>query len=174
MKTSKRIYLDFEEFVNNEPEALKSLIAHWQEYYEDEKPGILYTTEYDYKTSKSTTIPITELSQLVDDICESNDDREESVDSNYITHTYSMTTDDDKFTFEVVGNSYRKDQSVCDEVMEDSLVVIDIDMQILEKAEKAALKVLADVEKWKLFFGEKTLSEIKSELLGYKFPTKNK
>lgn len=171
---STRTYTDFNEFVKNEPDAVQSLIKTWAGNIEGDEDKLM-TSEYNWDEKKResfyTDKPTSEMSELIGDLREWGDGTEE-VDSCYITETYQMITDDGKFCFEVVGRSYRKDHSVCDEQMDDHVTVTDLEMVKAEKAAKKAEASQKDNVKWNEFFEGKTLEQLKEALLVFKFPTK--
>lgn len=111
----------------------------------------------------------------------------ETTDSCYINTDYVIANKDHQFT--MYGSSYIKDQSICDEEMDDSIYYVNL-AELREK-KKAAKEVKAQSEKnksdndWKTF--TKELEEANEdltdgqmydllieELQGYKFPTKFK
>jgi hypothetical protein len=166
---STRTYTDFNEFLEKEPLAVKALLTEF-----DAEGDQLMTSDYNWKTGETTERPMEDMDDLVSMIRECNHNSEEEVSSDYITKTYTMGSEDDNFEFQVVGNSYRKDQSVCDEELENELTVIDLVMKESEDAAKKAAKANADREKWEIFFKGKDLEELKAELITYKFPSKIK
>jgi hypothetical protein len=171
---STRTYTDFNEFVKNEPAAVQSLIKTWAGNIEGDEDKLM-TSVYNWDEKKResfyTDEPTSKMSDLIGDLREWGDGTEE-VDSCYITETYQMITDDGKFCFEVVGRSYRKDHSVCDEQMDDHVTVTDLEMVKAEKAAKKAEASQKDVIKWNEFYEGKTLDQLKEALLAFKFPTK--
>jgi hypothetical protein len=184
MKQVKRTYTDFNEFVKNEPELIETLI---QMTNENAFPppafatceGIYSATElvtWNYKDQKYE--PMTKLSDIIGLIQEWGD-FDESISSLYVNRTYSMETDDGKFSLEAYGSSYRKDQSICDERMGNEIVVIDnIALEIQaehEKLIKAEKKKAENTKKWKDFVSDKTDVEIIYDLMNnYTFPSKIK
>jgi hypothetical protein len=110
-----------------------------------------------------------DIDDLIEYIRESGSS-EESVDYDYIHNTYTSSTGDDKFTFEVHGSSYRKDQCICDEEIDGEVTVIDSEMLKLEKKAKKAGDATRNTGLWNTLFMEKDLEELKAELLKYKFP----
>jgi len=171
---STRTYTDFDEFVKNEPAAVQSLIKTWAGNIEGDEDTLM-TSVYNWDEKKRasfyTNAPITTMTDLIGDVREWGDG-EETTDSCWIYETYSMYTDDDKFIFEVIGKSYRKDHSVCEQEMEGTLTVIDIEMRVAEKRAKKAELAQKDTIKWNEFFEGKTLDQLKEALLVFKFPTK--
>ena len=175
MKTkSTRTYTDFNEFVKNEPAALQSLIKTWAGNIKGDEDKLM-TCEYNWDEKKResfyTDKPTSEISELVADLREWGDGTEE-VDSCYITETYQMITNDGKFCFEVVGRSYRKDHSVCDEEMDDEVTVTDLETLKAEKDVKKAEAANADKEKWDKWFVGKDFYTVQKSLRETKFPTK--
>ena len=168
---STRSYTDFNEFVKNEPEAVKSLIETWAGNIEGDEDKLMTNDDiWNGKDYEWTDKPITEMSELIEALRESGDGTEE-VDSCYITETYQTITSDNKFCFEVIGQSYRKDQSLCEEEMLDDVYVTDL---VMMKAEKTAKKEEAknkDKVKWDNWFKDKTIKEIVSQLRETKFPS---
>lgn len=173
---STRTYTDFDEFVKNEPEALQSLIKTWAGNIEGDEDKLM-TSEWcwDEKKNESYYVdkPTSKISDLVADLREWGDGTEE-VDSCYITETYQMITDDKKFCFEVVGRSYRKDQSVCDEEMDDEVTVTDLEMLKVEKAAKKETEKNKDLSNWEKWFEGKSVEQLQEVLLTFKFPAKLK
>lgn len=174
MKQVKRTYTDFNEFVKNEPELVESLIQMINENSSEEEVTELVT--YNWRELKYE--PMSELGDIIG-LIQDWGDYEESISSLYVDRTYSMETDDGKFSLEAYGSSYRKDQSICDEKMEDEIVVIDnIALEIQaehEKLIKAEKKKAENTKKWKDFVSNKTDVEIIYDLMNnYTFPTKLK
>lgn len=177
MKTkSTRTYTDFNEFVKNETAAVQSLIKTWAGNIEGDEDKLM-TSAYNWNQEKResfyTDQPISKMSELIGDLREWSDSTEE-VDSCYITETYEMMTADGKFCFEVIGTKYRKDQSICDEEMQDHVTVTDLEMLKAEKAEAKAKTQSADREKWDKWFMGKDIYDIKVYLRETKFPVKLK
>lgn len=112
---------------------------------------------------------------LAQDIRSADDEfNDETVDSCYISQEYAFTTDDGKFRFSVTGSSYRKDQSVCEEEIDPTITVTDLEMQKEEKQQKKKEKVVESENQWKEFFKGKALEEILKDLqTNYKFPKKH-
>jgi len=177
MKTqSTRTYTDFNEFLKNEPNAVQSLIKTWAGNIEGDEDKLMTSVyHWDEKKRESfyTYEPTSEMSDLIGDLREWGEGTE-SVDSCYITETYEMITDDGKFCFEVVGTRYRKDQSICDEEMEDHVTITDLEILKAEKAEAKAKTQNADREKWDKWFRHKDIHDIKAYLRETKFPVKLK
>jgi len=182
MKQVKRTYTDFDMFVKNEPELVKSLIDMCiDNVFDKESIKDLEDKIFIWNWRENRYEPMTELSDIIEWIQEVGDS-EEDVDSLYITKTYSMDTYDGKFTLEAYGSSYRKDQSICDEKMSDEIVVIDneaIKIQAeAEKVIKAEKRKIENSEKWKNFIKEMQeiyvdSDEILEELSkNYSFPSK--
>jgi len=182
MKQVKRTYTDFNEFVKNEPELVESLIQMINENSEEEVTELV---TYNWRTTKYE--PMTEMSDIINLIREWGD-YEKEIDSLYITKTYYTDTYDGKFTLEAIGTSYLKDQSICDEQMEDEITVIDnIALEIQaeqEKAIKAKKKKTEHANKWVEFIKEEhkkyskyedAYEEILIDLMrNYEFPKKIK
>lgn len=112
---------------------------------------------------------ITDIEELVELLRESGNS-EESVDSCYIHNTYTTKTSDGKFMFVVTGSSYRKDQCVCDQEMDQDVTVTDLVLLQVEKEVKEAEASDRESKTWVSFFEGKTFEDLKSELLKYKFP----
>ena len=172
---STRSYTDFDEFVKNEPKALQSLIKTWAGNIKGDEDKLM-TCEYNWDEKKResfyTNKPISEMSELISDLREGHDCDDETVDSCYIYNTYSLSTDDGKYLFEVTGSSYRKDHSVCDEKMQDHVTVTDLEMLKAEKDVKKAEAANADKEKWDKWFVGKDFYTVQKSLRETKFPTK--
>jgi hypothetical protein len=173
---STRTYTDFQEFVKNEPVAVQSLIKTWAGNIEGDEDKLM-TSVYNWDETKResfyTDEPITEMSDLIGDLREWGDGTEE-VDSCYITETYQLITEDGKFCFEVVGRSYRKDQSVCDEEMDDTVTVTDLEMFEAEKKAKKEEAKNKDKSNWETWFKGKSVEQLQEVLLTFKFPAKLK
>ena len=118
---AKREYIDLVEFIKNEPEAVKSLITSMG--YEGDTLRT-YEWLWDGNTSNRVDRDMEDIQDLVGFIQEAGSS-EERVTYDYIYNDYSFDTHDGKFTFEVYGSSYRKDQCICDEEVDDLVVVID-------------------------------------------------
>ncbi len=179
MKQVKRTYSDFNEFIKNEPELVDSLIQMINENSEEEVTELV---TYNWRDGKYE--PMTEIGNIIG-LIQDWGDYDETISSLYVDRTYSIETDDGKFSLEAYGSSYRKDQSICDEKMEDEIAVIDnIAREIQEeqeKAIKAEKKKAEHANKWKSFIEEKQNSEVFSlngildELMNnYEFPKKIK
>lgn len=175
----KRTYTDFNEFVKNEPELVKSLIQMMKDYNDRDEYEIDSLVLWNYLQQKYE--PMTELSDIIE-LIQNWGDYEKEIDSCYITKTYQLYTDDDKFILEAVGSSYLKDQCICDEEMSDEICVIDNEaLKAQEKIEKATKKEKKKVEhskKWQDFINESQKvyvdsDEILNELMNnYTFPKK--
>ena len=174
MKQVKRTYTNFNEFVKNEPELIESLIQMINE--NDDEHEVTELVSWNYQDDKYE--PMSEIGDIIG-LIQDWGDYDESISSLYVNRTYSLHTDDGKFSIEAYGSSYRKDQSVCDEKMEDEIVVIDnIAREIQEEHEKlikAEKKKADNTKKWKDFVSNKTDVEIIYDLMNnYTFPTKMK
>ncbi len=116
--------------------------------------------------------------ETVEDICylirEANNGYDETTDSCYITCTYHMTIDD--WRFEVDGNSYRKDQSVCDEELEDGFTLISIEQQKKDYQSKQKADKAKSDESWRALLdsisNEMSPENVFNMLKDYKFPNK--
>lgn len=127
------------------------------EKYEEFKESPYFKVLEDY-IKDSEYHGVEDLEECICTVRDCSYESEEDVDSDYIHNTYSLTIENIKF--EVVGSSYRKDHSVCDEKMQDSITVIDL---VLEKEEKKNKKAKAKAEseaKWKVFFDNHNWEEI--------------
>jgi hypothetical protein len=178
MKQIRRSYADFNEFVKNEPELVESLIQMINENSEEEVTELV---TYNWRNEK---YPMTEIGDIIG-LIQDWGDYDETISSLYVDRTYSMETDDGKFSLEAYGSSYRKDLSICDEKMGDEILVIDNIALVLqeerEKVIKAEKKKAEHANKWKSFIKEKQNSEVFSlngildELMNnYEFPKKIK
>ena len=101
-------------------------------------------------------------------------DYEETTSSDYITRTFSTTIGN--WQLEVDGNSYRKDQSVCDEEMDEGFTLTNLeDERKATKKAKNAKRATSD-ENWRALFSsidESVTPEKAFDMLkDYKFPTK--
>jgi hypothetical protein len=176
MENARRTYTDFNEFVNNEPELVKSLIEMINDNNNEEfKIDVLSKWDFDYKKYE----PMTEIGDIVGLIQDWGDDEEE-ISNLYVERTYSFNTDDGKFTLEAYGSSYRKDQSICDEKMADEITIIDEEMvKVIAKKLKAENKEKNKEKIKKQWFDFSDLYKYKSSdeileilITQYKFPTK--
>ena len=176
MKDARRTYTDFNEFVNNEPVLVKSLIEMINDNNNEEfKIDVLSKWDFDYKKY----VPMTEIGDIVGLIQDWGDDEEE-ISNLYVERTYSLNTDDGKFTLEAYGSSYRKDQSICDEKMADEITIIDEEMAKViakklkaEKKEKDKENIKKQWYDFSDLYKEKSSDEILEILMTqYKFPTK--
>lgn len=115
---------------------------------------------------KDEDYPINSMVDLVELLRDYSNDYEEDTDSCYITTYYRSTTKDKKYTLELVGSSYRKDQCICDEEMEPSLTITD------NEAHRENT-ILTEESKWsKMFKACTSLESLQYELVKYKFPEK--
>jgi hypothetical protein len=117
---------------------------------------------------------VTTMEEVLESIREGYEDYEESTSSDYITCTYY--TERDGWRFEVDGNSYRKDQCVCDQEMDDGFTLINLNAQKKAKEKAKNAKRAKSDEDWRTLFSsveESITPEAAFELLkDYKFPTK--
>lgn len=176
MKDARRTYTDFNEFVKNEPELVKSLIEMINDNNNEEfKVDVLSKWDFDYKKY----VPMDTIGDIVGLIQDWGDDEEE-ISNLYVERTYSLNTDDGKFTLEAYGSSYRKDQSICDEKMADEITIIDEEMAKViakklkaEKKEKDKENIKKQWYDFSDLYKEKSSDEILEILMTqYKFPTK--
>jgi len=140
-----------EEFQAEMPKAYDALTASYIEYMEEEvfEDGIV---------------------NLIDHVRESAYDHEDDVDSCYITCNYNLKIDN--FKFEVVGQSYRKDMSVCEEKMGDEITVTDLTAKKLIKQVTDAAQKIKNLEDWRAFIDNAKPGEIYELLQHIKFPKK--
>ena len=181
MKQARRTYADFDTFVKNEPELVKSLIEMINDNGDDNEPKVDSLQFHNWREDKYE--PMTEIDNIIG-LIQDWGDYDKEIDSCYITKTYQLDTDDGKFTLEVIGTSYLKDHSICDEKMEDEITVIDNEMlrvqSEIEKVIKAEKKKVENVKKWQDFINESQkvyvdADEILNELMNnYTFPSKIK
>ncbi len=159
MKHKKAIrgYDNFKKFSKNEPEAIKSLLE------------TLQIEELEIEDYDEETFPVTTIEELVGLLRQNTYHSDESVDANYITTTYTLTTTDKKFKFEVIGSAYRKDQSICEEEMVPEVIVYDVTLEKEETASKKLQEQAKNTAMWDIWFNGKTLEEIKSALRTKKF-----
>jgi hypothetical protein len=175
MKNARRTYTDFNEFVNNEPVLVQSLIEMLDDNEDDREVTDL--SRWNWKTEEYE--PMTKIGDIVG-LIQDWGDNEEEISNLYVERTYSFNTDDGKFTLEAYGSSYRKDQSICDEKMSDEITIIDEEMvKIIAKKLKAETKEKNKEKFKKQWYDFSDLHKYKSsdELLEilmnqYKFPTK--
>lgn len=107
---------------------------------------------------------------IIEAIRDCYDNSEESVDSDYIHNDYELTIENIKFC--VTGSSYRKDHSVCDEQMGESISVTDLELEKKEKAEKKAKEKGASESKWKELFDSKSKEELFEIIKNLPYPKK--
>lgn len=146
-------YTDFQTLIKSEPEAVKSMI---ETLHEEEDQSTEVLTRYDVKAKGY--VPMNSLDDIIEVIQECGN-RTEKMDSYWLTRTYKFDTDDGKFSFIAIGQSYRKDRSLCDEEMNDSAEM------------KKAAEASKSIDAWNKFFEGKDLEELKASLLKYKFPS---
>ena len=176
MEIAKRTYTDFNEFVNNEPELVKSLIEMINDN-NDEEFKIDVLSKWDFDNQKY--VPMNTISDIIG-LIQDWGDYDEEISHLWVERTYSMNTDDGKFTIEAYGSSYRKDQSICDEKMANEITIIDEEMaKVIAKklkTEKKEIKKQNFKKQWYDFsdlYKEKSSDEILEILMTqYKFPTK--
>ena len=175
MKNASRTYTDFNEFVENEPELVKSLVQMMND--NDNENEVTELSSYNWRSEKRE--PMTDISDIIE-LIQNWGDYDKEIDSCYITKTYQLYTG--KFTLEVIGSSYLKDQCICDEEMEDEITVIDNEIlkaqAEIEKAAKKEKKKVENSKKWQDFISESQkiyvdADEILNNLMNnYKFPDK--
>lgn len=176
MENARRTYTDFNEFVKNEPELVKSLIEMINDN-NDEVFKIDVLSKWDFDNQKY--VPMDTISDIIG-LIKDWGDYDEEISNLYVERTYSMETDDGKFILEAYGSSYRKDQSICDEKMSNEITIIDEEMaKVIAKKEKELKKEKDKVKikkQWYDFsdlYKEKSSDEILEILMTqYKFPTK--
>jgi hypothetical protein len=112
-----------------------------------------------------------DMNSICELVREAYDDSSESVSSDYITKTYVLEVDG--WRFEVDGNSYRKDQCICDEKLDNGILVINIAEEKNKKLlEKNSKKSESD-KKWLNLLESLKSSNIETVyniLKNYKFP----
>lgn len=116
--------------------------------------------------------------ESVESICElireAYQDYTESADSCYITCTYYRIIDG--WRFEVDGNSYRKDQCICDEELEDGFTVISLEEENKKEILKKNAERAKSDENWRTLVSSiENLSkpeDVFNMLRDYKFPKK--
>ena len=112
------------------------------------------------------------LSEMIDLIREGSSSYEEDrEDRDYIYYTYGIKTEN--YIFEVCSSSYIKDHTICDEDFTESIYVINKKLKKIEEQSKKNKKIEKNNSTWLDFFENKSLDELKAELLKYKFPKKN-
>lgn len=115
----------------------------------DEIPDeVLELLRVDLKLNNMT---IDDLKEINDDLehliyyIREGGDYEETLDSSYITKTYRLDLND-VFSFEAVGNSYRKDGCICEMEMDESISLI--------KKVKIDVQKSDDTVDWSLFLSD--------------------
>jgi hypothetical protein len=112
-------------------------------------------------------------------------DYNEEMGSSYVENTYFMEVNG--FLFECYGSQYIKDQLICDEQMDSSVYITNVnekkEVEQKEKADKANKAKSESFKKWDDFFDginadlgldTETTVKLKEIMSGYKFPTKFK
>lgn len=132
--------------------------------------------------NRDPTKAISDIDSVIDLIYKDNHGEElsyndEDYDSDYITNVYSLELND--FLFEVFGQSYIKDRTICDEELVYELFITNLkEKKEYEKVQKQIKKLnkekkqKEDSIKWDNFFENKTKDELLTELKQYKFPIK--
>jgi hypothetical protein len=98
---SEKVYKSFSK-LKTEKEAINSLI----ETLGRESLSFL---DYDWDIKQNVEIPVKTLEDFTNLIVNESDVTQEDVASDYIYQKYSITTNDKKFKFIVIGESFRKD-----------------------------------------------------------------
>lgn len=111
------------------------------------------------------------IEEMIELIQECADDYKESrEDGDYIYCSYFLKTKN--YIFEVYSSSYIKDRCICDPKFNDSIYVIDRNLKKIGDDIEKNKKLSKNETNWLEFFGNKSVDELKAELLKYKFPTK--
>lgn len=160
---SKRSYTDYIEFVTNEDRAITSLLDTWNQ-------SELTTTEWCSKDAEYRDVNITKLSQLVEELSQNSDYGKDEYNGGYITRNHPLTTKDGNFLLEVLGNCRIKNDIVYEEDLEIEIHITDLRLQEHEKFIEKLKFYDENKSSWNNLFRDKTLDELKSQLLKYKFP----
>jgi len=124
------------------------------------------------KKFSNSDIDFESMEEICELIREASYDYKESTDSCYITCTYFLKIEDWKF--EIDGNSYRKDQSVCDEELDDGFTLTSIEQEKKNKLSKQKADRAKSDESWRALLSSikdnATPEEIFNTLKEYKFP----
>lgn len=112
------------------------------------------------------------IEYLVDLICEVSIDCKESIDSYNVINEY-YTEEIDGFVFSVTGSSYRKDRSVCDEIMDLFIYVKDINLEKIKKEEKKSMQIAKNISDWTKFINESSTEQLLDKLQNVKLKKKN-
>lgn len=115
-----------------------------------------------------------DFDELLEGIREGYEDYEESADSCYITKTYYLTVGDWKF--EIEGSSYRKDQCICDEQLDDGFTLTSLKKLKEENKSKNKSERAKSDKQWRnllsKFPGTMEPEDAFNLLREYKFPNK--
>lgn len=160
--THVRHYTDFKTLLEKEPEAIQALI---NEFNIRGSRDFDKLTVYDWRNKQYT--PIEEIEDLIEMIREGGNNTE-STDRNYIYNDYEIQVEG--FNFSVSGSSYRKDQSICDEEMDDTVTVVDVNMFKEEKRKNEEQHKNENIQSWNAWFENKSIEQMKEYLLTTKFP----
>jgi hypothetical protein len=109
--------------------------------------------------------------QSIDDVIEyirDYGDSRESVDYSYINYEYSR--DIGKWRLYAYGSCYRKDQSICDEEMSETIEIEDLELTKIEKAQKKQQKLNDHQERWEALFNHHTPTEVLQFIKDQKIP----
>ena len=160
---STRTYKDFSKFLKMEGEAIAAIkLEHEIEEF----------TIPSYVDGEWKECAVEDMTDMTEFLREISDGGKESVSSDYITTTYTVSGKG--FDIKVVGEAYRKDHSICDEELREEITVVDLKMQKEEKMLKKKQDETSVSLRWDEFFDGKTLAQLKTELKKYKFPAKIK
>lgn len=108
------------------------------------------------------------IHEIRDNYSSKKEDRESDM---WIYNTYEIDTEN--YIFEVSGSNYIKTFRIYEEQLDDYIYVIDKNLKRIED-QKIELKLnTKNKSTWLDFFENKSLDELKAELLKYKFPKKN-
>ena len=108
------------------------------------------------------------IHEIRDNYSSKKEDRESDM---WIYNTYEIDTEN--YIFEVSGSNYIKNSRIYEEQLDDYIYVIDKNLKRIED-QKIELKLnTKNKSTWLEFFENKSLDELKVELLKYKFPKKN-
>jgi len=107
------------------------------------------------------------IQEIRDNYSSETEDRENDM---YINYTYQIDTEN--YIFEISGSSYIKNSRIYEEILDDHIYVIDKNLKRIEDQKIELQLYEKNKSTWVEFFGNKSVDELKEELLKYKFPTK--
>ena len=101
-------------------------------------------------------------------------DYEKTTDFDYINYEYSYTLPSGKYKLRTYGSKYLKDRCICDLEMDESVYIVDVELENESKKKAKDAKKVKQDEDWTNLFEGKTKEELLEILKGYKFPITKK